>query len=104
MLVQLLHVAVFSALLFYVGIRRDKLPDAMFPALIGLGSIVIGYHAYKAVVKANHAWVNYVHIFLVGPLLLYIGVQGKETSRKYFELCLMLAFASFGYHLYYLVN
>jgi hypothetical protein len=48
------------------------------------------------------AWVNYIHIFLVGPLLIYIGHTGKHTERKYYEMLLMLGFASIGYHGYYL--
>jgi hypothetical protein len=49
------------------------------------------------------AWVNYLHIFLFGPLLIIIGLNGVDTSRKYFELLLMAGMASIGYHGYYLV-
>jgi hypothetical protein len=35
-------------------------------------------------------------------LLVYIGYQGLETSRKFFEMLLMLGMASIGYHGYYL--
>jgi hypothetical protein len=39
---------------------------------------------------------------VVGPLMVYVGLQKDETPRKVFELILMLAFASAGYHSYYL--
>jgi hypothetical protein len=39
---------------------------------------------------------------LVVPLLAVLAVQRKNTSRKYFELLMMLAFAAAGYHGYYL--
>jgi hypothetical protein len=48
------------------------------------------------------AWVNYFHALIVGPLLVYIGYKGIETSRKYFEMLLMLGMAAIGYHGYYL--
>lgn len=48
-------------------------------------------------------WVNLLHIFIIGPLLIYIGYYGEKTARLYFELLLMLGFASIGYHGYYLL-
>lgn len=71
-----------------------------------LGIIIILYHIYKAYLKISDgksAWVNYIHIFLIGPLLIIIGLNGVETSRKYFELLLMAEMASIGYHGYYLL-
>jgi hypothetical protein len=49
------------------------------------------------------AWVNYIHIFLIGPLLVTIGLNGINTSRPYFELLLMAGMAAIGYHGYYLL-
>ena len=50
----------------------------------------------------QNPWINYLHILIVGPLLLFIGYKNTETPRYAFELLLMLGFASIGYHLYYL--
>jgi len=100
--VHLFHIILVSGLFFYVGTARTTMPGFMYPVLLGLGVFIAAYHAYKAYFK-KHAWVNYIHIFIVAPLLIYIGYNKEETSRKYFELLLMLAFASFGYHAYYLV-
>ena len=99
--VHIFHIILVSGLFFYVGTKQASMPTFMFPVLLGLGIFVAAYHVYKAFFKKD-AWVNYVHIFVVAPLLVYIGLTKEDTPRKYFELVLMLAFASLGYHGYYL--
>ncbi len=99
-IIHLAHILIFSSLLFYVGIVGTKMPSFMFPLLIVIGLGVLGYHIYKALSMPKYAWANYIHIFLVAPLLVLIGFYGKETSYVFFQYCLMLAFASFGYHAY----
>jgi hypothetical protein len=74
----------------------------MFPLLIVLAIVILGYHVYKALKIPIYAWANYIHILLVVPLFLLIGYYGKDISPFYFEYCLMLGFASLGYHSYYL--
>lgn len=101
-LVGLFHVLIVAILFIYVGIHRTDIPAFVFPILLSLGAIIIPYHAYKASIKKS-GWVNYIHIFLVGPLLMYIGYNGVETERKFFELLLMLGFAALGYHGYYIL-
>lgn len=99
--VHLFHILFVSGLFFYVAIARTKMPLFMYPFLLTLGVIIIVYHAYKSLAKKD-PWVNYVHILLVGPLLIYIGALKIKTPRKMFELLLMMAFASLGYHSYYM--
>ena len=108
-IVHLFHLLIVGALFLYVGIQKEKIAKFMFPVLIGVGAVVILYHLYKIYVsfkkgKGKSYWVNLIHVLLVGPLLLYIGINNKKTSRKYFELLLMLGFAAIGYHGYYLVR
>lgn len=103
--IHLFHIIFVGTLFLYISINRDKTPKFMFPLLIYLGIIIILYHTYKAYFKlldGKSAWINYIHIILIGPLLLFIGLNGKDTSRKYFELLLMTGMASIGYHGYYL--
>ena len=103
--VHLFHLLFVGSLFLYVGIARDHLPKWMYPVLLVLGAIIIVYHIYKIYVnKGKQQWINYIHILFVGPLLLYIGYKKRETSRKYYELLLMLGFAAIGYHGYYLVK
>jgi hypothetical protein len=102
LLVPLFHISFVFSILFYIGIKREALTPKVYPWIAGLGAFVILYHAYKISIKKN-AWVNYFHLFIVGPLLLYVGIMRDKTERKWFEFILMLAFASLGYHGYYLL-
>ena len=105
--VSAFHLALVAPLFFYVAFTRTSIPAWLFTGLLGLGVFILFYHAYKAYVKMSEgkgAWVNLIHIFLVAPLLIWIGANKKDTPRKYFEMLLMLAFALTGYHLYYLME
>ena len=106
-IVHLFHIFLVGPLFLYVGIEATTIPKIMFPILLGLGAFLIAYHAYlayKKTMEGKSAWVNYFHALIVGPLLVYIGYTGKETSRKFFEILLMLGMAAIGYHGFYLVK
>lgn len=97
----LVHLIVIVPFLLYIGLVQDKVPDSVFKGVFVLGLIVLFYQSYKAYIKivdGKSPWVNYIHILLIAPLLLIIGHYGKTTSRKYFEMLLMAAFAAGGYH------
>jgi len=102
-IVHLAHIFIFSTFLGYIGIMREKMPNFMYPIILSVGVFVVLYHVYKSLFKKD-AWINYIHIFILGPLLIYIGLYKEETSRKAFEVSLMLAFTTLGYHGYYLIN
>lgn len=105
-LVHLFHIIIVGGLFLYVGTQRENITSSMFTVLFWLGLVIVVYHTYKTYNYINIGkgyWVNLIHIFIVGPLLTYIGYNKQETSRKYFEILLMLGFASIGYHTYYLV-
>jgi len=104
--VHLFHILFVGVLFLYVGINGTKIPAFIFPFLKYLGIIIIIYHSYKAYLRVSNeksAWVNLIHMFLIGPLLVIIGIYGIDTSRKYFEMLLMAGMASIGYHGYYLL-
>jgi len=103
-LVHLFHILIVGGLFLYVGINREKIYKPLFTVLLFLGFIIIFYHLYKIFNVSKSIWVNLIHVFIVGPLLVYIGYTGEKTARKFFEILLMLAFSSIGYHLYYLVQ
>jgi hypothetical protein len=95
------HVLLIAPLFIYVGLAREQVPDAVFYTMGGLGVAIAGYHGFKAYTKimaGQSPWINYIHIFLVAPLLIILGLYGKTANRKYFELLLMLGFSAFGYH------
>jgi hypothetical protein len=103
--VHLFHILFVGSLFLYVGIQRTEISSTMYPILLWLGVFIIIYHIYKAynyMKLGKGYWVNLIHIFLVGPLLVYIGYNREKTARLYFELLLMLGFAAIGYHGYYL--
>ena len=105
-LIHLFHIIIIGGLFLYVGIKRINIPNLMFPILLGLGIIVVLYHMFKAYnhIKIKEScYISLIHILLVGPLLIYIGYNKDKTQRLYFELLLMLGFASIGYHGYYLI-
>ena len=101
-LVHLFHILIVGGLFLYVGINREKIYAPIFTILLFLGFVIIFYHLYKIFNVGKSIWVNSLHVFIIGPLLVYIGYTGEKTARKFFEILLMLAFASIGYHLYYL--
>ena len=97
----LLHTLLIAPFILYVGLAREQVPDAIFSTLLAIGVVILGYHSYKAYTKiqaGQSPWVNYVHIFLVAPLLIITGYHGKTANRKYFEMLLLLGFSAFGYH------
>lgn len=100
--VHLFHVLIVGTIFLYVGINREKIYKPLFSILLFLGFVIIFYHLYKIFNAGKGIWVNLIHVFIVGPLIIYIGYNGEKTTRKFFEILLMLGFASIGYHLYYL--
>lgn len=105
--VHLFHILIVGGLFLYVGITKLNIPEFMYPILVTLGIIIILYHGFKIYKKLSagmNPWVNYIHLFIIGPLLLYIGLNRENTERRYFEILLMLGFASIGYHGYYLIE
>jgi hypothetical protein len=104
--IHLFHILIVGSLFLYVGIEKSNIPSFMYSILMILGSIIILYHSFKAYNKLKmgmNPWINYIHIFIIGPLLLYIGLNKEKTQRFNFEILLMLGFASIGYHGYYLM-
>ena len=104
-IIHLFNILIVGTLFLYVGINRENIYKPLFPVLLILGFIIIFYHLYKVYNYFSNGksyWVNLIHVFIVGPLLVYIGYYGANTSRKFFELLMMLGFAAIGYHLYYL--
>jgi hypothetical protein len=104
-LVYIFHILIVGSLFLYVGIYRDKIPQLTYPILFYLGFIIIFYHifkVYKYITLGKGYWVNLIHIFIIGPVLIYIGYNREKTARLWYEILLMLGFAAIGYHSYYL--
>lgn len=105
-IVHLFHIIFVGGIFLYFGITRTNNPKFALQMLMYLGLFIIVYHIYKAYgynIAGKGYWVNLIHIFIIGPLLVYIGYNAEKTQRLYFELLMMLGFASIGYHAYYML-
>jgi hypothetical protein len=54
-------------------------------------------------VNIKYTWVNWLHVLFVGPLLLWVGLKGKQVPQAVFSLLLLLGLGVMAYHLYKLV-
>lgn len=104
---HIFHVGLIGPLFLYVGLEREAVPDVVFNILGILALVILGYHSYRAWAKLKNgesAWVNWIHILLVAPLLIIIAYMKKATHARYYEMILLLGFAAIGYHALYLIR
>ena len=105
---SIVHLLLVVPLFLYVGFTRANTPNWLYVALLAIGSVIVLYHLYKLVMglknKSSYIWVNAIHVAFIGPLLLYVGFNKKDTPRFAYELMIMLGFAAGGYHLFSLVK
>ena len=105
--IYLFHIFLVAPLFLYIGLARNTVPDVIFSILGFMAAIIFlyhGYQAYKKLSEGKSAWINWIHIFLIVPLLAILARFKKEASRRYFEMLLLLGFASLGYHGLYLIR
>ncbi len=97
-IVALIHVLFAGPLLVLIGLGITG-PVPRWTIAI-LGGVILLYHAMKAYMKmaaGASAWVNLIHVFVVGPLLIAEGALA--TPPRYVrELILMSGIAAIGYH------
>jgi hypothetical protein len=100
------HVLVVAPFFLYVAFKRNEVPDVVFTVMGVLAVVILGYHSWRAYMRGGGAaaWVNWIHIALVVPLLAYIALTKKETPRRMYELLALLGFSALGYHATYLVK
>ena len=105
--ISLAHILVFIPLLFYIGFSRSSLSNVVYNIVLVAGILIGLYHLMRFIKKmsagVSSAWVNAIHALAIAPLLVYIGINKKDTPRAAYELLLMTAFAGLGYHIYSLV-
>ena len=105
--IHLFHIIFIGGLFLYVGILKNNINKWLYTVLFYLGILLIIYQTYKLFnLKKDslYYWVYYFHIFIIAPLIIYIGFNKENTPRYCYEFLLMLAFAVIGYHTYYLFN
>lgn len=106
-ILALFHIFVVVPFLLYIALNRGNVPYWIYTVTLVLGVFILVYHGYKAWVRIRvqspSLWINLLHVFIVAPLLIYVGANEKNTPRPAFELLTMTAFGALGYHLYNLV-
>ena len=102
------HILIIVPFFLYIGFQRSETPAWLYNSTLAIGFFIVLYHGFKFGVRmarnSDFAWVNAIHILLVGPLLIYIGWHKQNTPRMAYELLLMLGFAATGYHLFSLIR
>jgi hypothetical protein len=107
-LLALAHLLLFMPALFFIGFSRSSLTVTTYNICI-IGGVLMGlYHLMRIFKKisigaASSVWINAIHAFALAPLLVYIGINKRDTPRAAYEMLLILAFGGFGYHLYNLI-
>lgn len=105
--IRLFHILFVGILFIYVGANRENIYEPLFNVLFYLGILICFYHffqLYNNILTNKSIWINLIHILIVGPILVLIGLHAKKTSRKWFEILLMLGFSAIGYHTYYIFH
>ena len=106
-MLSLFHLVMVVPLFLFVGYQRSDTPQWVYLSLLSIGVVVTLYHGVRLLQRYGRsvfAWVNALHVLLVGPLLCYIGWYGRDTPRWAYELLLLLGFGAGGYHLFQLVR
>jgi hypothetical protein len=102
--VSIFHLALVVPLFLYVAFSRAATPEWVYWLVFGLGLLLVVYQgtkaAYRYIAGSTYLWVNLFHLFLIAPLLVYIGYNGKKTPRPAYELLAIAGFGALGYHLY----
>lgn len=103
--VHLFHILFVGSLFFYVGIMKNKNQLFIYPTLLGIGIFLILFHSFKAYNKIKQGKsfiINLFHIFIVSPLLIYIGYNKQMTDDLYFNILIALGILAILDHGYYL--
>jgi len=105
-LLLLFHVFIVGPLLLHIGLNKEKINIKIYDLIHYLSIPLILYHIYRASTKISYRvpWINYIHIFLVGPLLYYIGKNKNSSPGYYYELLLLLGFSIIGHNIYKLLT
>jgi lipoprotein signal peptidase len=105
-LLLIFHTFIVGPLFIYIGIKKEKINLKIYDLLYYLSIPLLLYHMYKAYTKIVHRvpWVNYIHIFLIVPLLYYMGKNKNLSPNYYYELLLLLGFGVLGHNGYKLLT
>ena len=94
--INLLHIFVFAPLLIWIAYHTNRLTPAFRMTIAVVASGVGAYHLQKAL-ASNH-WVNWVHVGIVVPLLLWIAFRGPRMTMNESYGVIAVATGTIAYH------
>jgi hypothetical protein len=99
MLISLFHIFIVAPLLIYVGVKQN-LSHTFYQFLYYLGIGIILLHLFKSIKKLPRvAYINYLHVLLFGPLLVYVGYHERNTPSFVYDIIEFLGVLALFYHI-----
>ena len=107
-LVSIIHVFIIVPFLLYCVSKGNSMSLYIKYALLLTGAYVMLFHGYKILTNSFTFSViriiNWFHLVIIGPLLLYIGYNAPNTGAKYYDYLAIIAYSALVYHGYYLAK
>lgn len=98
MLISLFHIFIVAPLLIYVGVKQN-LSHTFYQFLYYLGIGIVLFHLFISIKKLPKiAYINYLHVLLFGPLLIYIGYHERNTPLFVYDMIEFLGVLAIFYH------
>jgi hypothetical protein len=100
---NLLYIFIFGCLFLYIGLKRSKMSKHIFKKLLLFGIILVIYFFIKAFAISEPGesnTTNFIYLFLIAPLIVFIGIKGSSTPAGYFNFLAICAFFIIIYHSY----
>ena len=98
------HGFIIGPLLIYIGGKKEKANKKIKDLFILLALLAIIYHIeiiYRK--RLTNSAINFIHIFIMAPLLLYIGIKEDKTDEEY-NIIMIIGLVITFYFLYNLIE
>jgi hypothetical protein len=115
--IYLFHIIIVSSLLLYLGLKHGSANPHIYPAVIIISISILFYHSLRLKYPRNvtNCPVNeaaaiqesmiltaiyLMHIFIIFPIFLYVGIKGNNSNKKVWPVFTMLGVITLSYHLF----
>lgn len=92
--IQIIHIFVLGIFLLTIGIVKPK-QDAVYHFLLVMGVLVVVWWIAQ-LQTGDPFWI--VWHFIVGGLLLSVGLKGRQCFAFQYKLLIIIGSAAIGYH------
>ena len=107
-LISIIHVFLIVPFLLYCVSKGNSMSLYLKYALQIFGAFIILFHGYRILTNlftfSVIRIINWIHLVIIGPLLIYIGYTAPNTGARYYDSLAIIAYAALIYHGYYLVK